>query len=151
MSSLFSNLFGNAFQPANVQTSITPRQLFTPQMTQQAVNQNVASNQRSLAMPELLKGIYDPTSGFSMSPFHMARTVGPRAAGIAANNTIRAGQPLQDASQNAQMLLGGQTARENEGLGLANLYGNMQDVGFGQGMNNAQQGLGLLQALGIWG
>jgi len=151
MSDLFSNIFGNAFQPANVSTSITPRQPFDSNSTQHSVNQSVASNQRSNSLPAIMKQLYSPSSGFSMGPANMAQAAGPLSQSYAQNNSIRAMQPLSDYSQNAQMLLGGQQARENEGLGLASLYGNMQDVGFSQGMNNAQNGLGLLQALGIFG
>ncbi len=151
MSDLFSNIFGNAFQPSNVQTSINPRQPFTPQMTQQYTNQQVASNQRTNSLPAIMKQLYSPSSGFSMGPANLAQAAGPLSQSYAQNNQIRAMQPLSDASQNAQMLLGGQQARENEGLGLANLYGNMQDVGFNQNMNTAQNGLGFLQALGIFG
>lgn len=132
---------------ANVTSGITPMSPYSQNQTQHSVNQQVASNQRTNNMPALMKQLYSPSSGFSMGPANFASAAGPLSQAFAKNNQIKAMQPLQDYTQNAQSLLSGQQARESDALQSAQQFGQMQNMGWQQGLQNLQGTQALLSAL----
>ncbi len=135
---------------ANVTTPFSPTAPYSQDQIQQSTNRMVAGQQRSNSMPALLKQ-FQPTSGFSMSPATAWRATNALAGSNANVNSIKAMNPLSMNQQNAQSMLGQQTAQEQNALQLAGLYGQQQDMNFNQGMQGLQTGSQLLQMLGFGG
>lgn len=130
----------------NVQTSIDPEIVYTPEMTQLAVNQQVAQNDQAASLPWLLNQYARPGMA-TTSPAMLAKAAYPM--GIAqANNAIAQTQiPWQDQMANLNFLLKGQTAREKEALGLGGLALQQQNFQRNNDLTNVQSLLGLLTQL----
>jgi hypothetical protein len=110
--------------PPTVQTSITPTPIYTPQMTNQAVNQSFAT-----AMPDLNSVVKQfDRPGVSRSAGTLAAAMPQMAEGALTAMQAQAEIPLQDMMANQQHLLAGETAREQEGLDLANLLARQGQI-----------------------
>jgi hypothetical protein len=130
--------------PPTVQTSINPTPIYTPQMTNQAVNQAFAT-----AMPDLNSVVKQfDRPGVSRSAGTMAAAMPQMAEGALTAMQAQAEIPLQDMMANQQHLMAGEVAREQQGLDLANLLARNQQIATrGQlGMQGQNMNL-LLQAL----
>lgn len=125
----------------NINTSITPQNIYSPQQTNEAVNQAVASS--SMPLPWLQNQFAG--KGMSVnSPAAISRAMVPYAQGLVQGQTAAAQIPLQDATANAQHMLAGQQAREVEGLDWARLLTSAQGLNNSSRMNTLQSVLGLL-------
>ena len=125
----------------NINTSITPQNIYSPQQTNEAVNQAVASS----SMP--LSWLQNQFAGKGMnvnSPATISRAMVPYAQGLTQGQTAAAQIPLQDATANAQHMLAGQQAREGEGLDWARLMTSAEGLNNSSRMNTLQSVLGLL-------
>lgn len=122
----------------NIQTSITPEAVYSPWMTQAAVNTAVA-RQHQLSDPrQLMKRTDRP--GSSRGAGALLAAIPGMAEGDLGERRARAEIPLEDFFANAGNILRGQTGRDREALGYANLgarlLGNEIDT------QNAAAGLG---------
>ncbi len=121
---------GGAGSMPNVQTSINPSGVFNQNQTQQSINQTRALAQQHADPRSAMKQFDRPGVSRSAGTMQaaMPQIVQGRAQAAMAPATIG----LQDAQTNAQQLLQGQTARENEGLSLAGLLGQQQQIGINE-------------------
>lgn len=132
-------------QLGQISTSIQPKAIYDPWMTDVAVNQAVANaDQRSNL--ESLMGRFD-TPGVSRSSHHAAL-----AAPLAAQSQLtaadaRARIPFEDLMANQRNMFMGQVARENEALGLGNLSARMYEAQNQDALARMGQSLGYLQSL----
>lgn len=129
----------------NVQTSITPEPMYSAQQTQYAKNQAMADAYQQSSMPWLLKQFDRP--GSSRSAGTMAAALPQYAQGIAGAGLAQQAIPFQDAAANAQQLLQGQTAREQEAQGLAGVLAGFQGSNLNFQTAQRNQLLNLLQQL----
>lgn len=111
----------------SINTSITPENIYTPQMTQEAVNQQRADLAQQANMPWLLKQFARPGAAQN-SPSAMGRAmpiVGQAQTGIA-----RAGTeiPFADSAKNLNHWRSGEVAREQEAQGMAGLMLRNQGI-----------------------
>lgn len=131
----------------NIGTTINPRQPIAPWMTQQSTNQGIAGLQRSfLGDPRKAIG-FTANRGVSWGPAQMGRYANVLAQGNAGVNDFRAQQHFTDAQTNANSLLAGQTARDQEGLSLANMFQQQNQQQFQNQYQQSGDLMGLLQAL----
>lgn len=126
-----------------VQTSITPQNIYSPQQTQAAVNQAIASSSVPL---DWLKSRFAGKGMSVNSPAAISRALVPYSQGLAQGQIASAQIPLQDATANAQHMLAGESARENEGIDWARLMVGAQGINQNARMNTLQSVLGLLGA-----
>lgn len=116
-----------------VQTSITPTNIYTPQMTAQAVNQAVASN-----TPDMRFAMKQNTQpGVSRSAGTMAGAMPAFSKAALSQRQAAAEIPLLDEIANQKHMMAGQVARENEGLQLANLLSRLQSLRDRESLGNA--------------
>lgn len=139
--------YGQQSMPSYVQTSINPRQPYDPWMTQGAINQGVAGLDKTNNLYSTLKAMRRPQSGFGTGPATMGRLTAPLAQYGAQRNAMMQGTMLGDTYANQQSLYGGQMARENEALGLAQNQANQESQQWGQNYNNLSMFGGMLQQL----
>lgn len=112
--------------PMNINTSIQPSGVYTPQQTRYAANQNFA-HQSALADPRFaMKQFSTPgiSQGAQSYASAMPDITAAQSNGIAGNAQI----PFQDASANSQQMLSGQVLREMEGLGWGNIGARQQEL-----------------------
>lgn len=115
-----------------INTSITPTGIYSPQQTQQAMHQGVASAQQGANMPWLQSQMRRP--GMSVnSPATQSRALPTYAGALAQGQEAQWAIPMQDMIANAQHMLSGETAREDEALG----WGRLQSM-----LNTAQNRFG---------
>lgn len=111
------NPFGNSPMVPQVQTSITPTAVYTPDQTQQSVNQQVAQLSAQNNLRQLLHGTDTP--GISRSAGSLQGVLPQIAQSRGQAAAIMQGQPFSDAQTNMTQMLQGQEAQGNEWLGLA--------------------------------
>lgn len=109
-------LFSNLMQ---VGTSITPKPIYSPDMTSGAVN-NAVAEQHQAANPEYLMKATD-RPGRSRDAGSLMTVMPGMVGGEVGARMAKAGIPLDDAFANAGNILRGEVARDREGLGYANL------------------------------
>jgi hypothetical protein len=125
----------------NVNTSIAPQNIYSPQQTDEAVNQAVASS----SMP--LPWLQNQFAGRGMSvnsPATISRAMVPYAQGLSQGQNAMAQIPLQDITANAQHWSAGEQARENEGLDWVRLLTSSQGLNQNARLNTLQSVLGML-------
>lgn len=121
----------------NIQTTITPQSVYTPQDTRAATNQAIADSQMNANLRWLQKPYDKP--GVSRSASQLALAI-PQAQQYLSQGQLAAQQiPFSDATTNAQSLLRGQTGRDAEGLGLANVLSqfNASNMGYNTAQNSS--------------
>lgn len=135
---------------AQVQTNITPQSIYTPQMTQWAVNQAVAENTPDLR--SAMKQFDRP--GVSRSAGTMAAALPTVASAQLAQREAASQIPLLDEIANQKHLLTGEVAREGQALEMGGMLNRLnatrqqqQLAGRQNDLNQLQQNGGLLQAL----
>ena len=127
----------------NVQTSINPQTVYTPGMTQLAVNQQVAQGDEASSLPWLLTKYARGGMG-TASPGIQAQAAYPQGLAEANTSIAQTQLPFQDQMANLNFLLKGQTAREGEALGLGQLGMRTQNFQRNNDLSNVQTLLGLL-------
>lgn len=125
----------------SVQTSINPQNIYSPQQTQEAVNQAVASS--SMPLPWLQNRMVGRGMNVN-SPATIDRAMVPYAQGLAQGQVASAQIPLQDITANAQHYSAGEQAREGEALDWARLLASSQGINQNARLNTLQSVLGLL-------
>lgn len=109
-----------------INTSITPRSVYSPWQTQVAVNQAVADSRIS---PNSVYKRFD-RPGVSRSQSTKYRAAPTLASGFSLGQQQAAGIPLGDEIANQQNLMQGQLAKHQEFTGLAGLL--LKQLGLGQ-------------------
>jgi hypothetical protein len=137
----------------NITTSITPRPIYSEDMTRGATNLAVAEQHKAGFLPDLLKR-YDQ-HGVSRGAGQTARAMGDAAGYNQAARRAAVELPMEDAFTNAQAILGGQAAQAGEAQGLAGvllkLMGNQQDLRYGlAGAQNDLFGTGMNLAASLF-
>lgn len=117
-----------------INTSITPRSVYTPLMTQMAVNQAVSDSR--LTPQSVAKQFMRP--GVSASQSTKYRSAPALAAGFSQGAQQAAGIPLADNIANEQNLMQGQLAKHQEWTGLAQLL--LKQLGLQQSVDQSQLG-----------
>lgn len=125
----------------SIQTSITPQNIYSPQQTNEAVNQAIASS--SMPLPWLQNRFVGAGMNVN-SPATISRAMVPYGQGLAQGQIASAQIPLQDITANAQHYSAGEQARENEGLDWARLLTSAQGINQNARLNTLQSVLGLL-------
>ena len=129
----------------HVDTSITPRPIYTPGQTQGLVN-NTMGQAEMAANPAFLKKGLDGR-GVSRSIGSDA-AVAPQSMGILGDAALaQASIPFGDSFANAQNMLSGETARDAEALGLANVGASQYDSVYGAGQQQQNLLLSLLMGM----
>lgn len=135
---------------SSVTTSITPGTIYSPQATQHAVNQARATAAMN-ANPLFAQKQFD-RPGLSRSVGTMAAAMPTIADALSSGRAAATALPFADAAANAAHLLAGQTARDQEGLGLASinqmLSATQQNFDQSQRQNQMALLMQLLQGLG---
>ncbi len=126
-----------------VQTTITPTNLYTPQMTQAAVNQAIASNTPDSRFAQ--KANYTP--GVSRSAGTLAAATPALTQGIWAQRQGAAEIPLLDEIANQKHMLAGQVGRENEAQSLASLMQRLNLLHQQESNNSASNYQSVLMSL----
>ena len=134
------------YPATNINTSVAPKPLYTPQQTRSALNQAVAGAQADAY--DIRKRFNNPgfSSGIGTARNMQAPLANSRARAADAMATL----PFNDMGANANQLLQGQVARENEAQGWGNLGAN--NLAHAQQLSNQRQQLGwslLNQIMGI--
>lgn len=119
----------------NVQTSIEPQPIYSPIQTQYSKNQAMADAYQQSSFPWLLKQFDRP--GMSRSQGTIGAATPQYVQGLANAGMAQQAIPFQDAAANAQNMLQGETAREQEAQGLARVLAGFQ--GSNQNAQIAQQ------------
>ncbi len=127
----------------NIQTSITPGPIYSPQQTQEAVNSAVAS--QHVPLPWLQSRYAGRGMGVN-SPGVIGSVLPTYARGVAAGQQATAQIPFQDTLADAQHILAGQTARENEAQDIYRILSGQDSVNRNFQLNSLQSLLGLLGA-----
>jgi hypothetical protein len=120
---------------STVTTSITPAPIYTPEMTQQAINQARATAAQQ-ANPFFQQKQFD-RPGMSRSAGSMGAAMPGIAEAISSGNSAASALQFADAAANAQHMLAAQAAQDQEGLGLAGI--NMSLAEQRQAFENAQK------------
>lgn len=110
-----------------VNTSINPQPIYSPQQTQEAVNQARASQLGPQDMSWLLSRSGGAGRAIG-SGSTMSNAIPQIAQGISAGGLAGAQLPFEDAAANAQHILAGQRARDAEFSGLAGLPMQQQQM-----------------------
>lgn len=129
--------------PAEINTSITPNNIYTPEMTRAAVNQAAATQHQQGSLPYLLDQVARPGMS-SRSPYMISRTLPAVAATDAAARQAQVDIPFSDAQANLQNMLAGQVAREQEAQGLYGVQLGQDHINRNTQLSNAGNLLGLL-------
>ena len=127
-------MFNNPWQAFQTQGSITPRQPYTPDLTQRAINLSQAEQHQAANLSPMLNAMAKPGIG-TRSPMMMQRAMPQVAQALGRGAAAPAGIGFGDAEANARVYRGGQAALSGEQLGLAQLMGQLQDTS-----NASQQG-----------
>ena len=118
--------YGMQPPPMNyVQTGIQPRQVYTPQLSRQAINQGRAGLAQQFNPMALAKQFDRP--GVSRGPQTAARIAPMMAQGYAARSALGPNIRFSDDAANRQMLLSGQSARDQSAGQWADLMSRGQD------------------------
>lgn len=125
---------------ANIQTNISPSPIYTPNMTQLAVNQAVADNTPDLR--NAMKAFDRP--GVSRSAGTVAAAMPTVAASQLAQREAAATIPMLDEIANQKHQLAGEVAREQQALEMGNLLNRLNQTRQQQQIGNAQNQLGQL-------
>lgn len=136
------------YPATNISTSIQPKPLFSDRQTRSALNQAVAGAQAQYQPYDLNKRFNNP--GFSKGIGTARNMQAPLMAGRANAADAMATLPFNDMAANANQLLQGQVARENEAQGWGNIGAN--NLAHAQQLSNERQQLGwslLNQIMGI--
>lgn len=129
-----------------INTSITPQNIYSPRLTNMAVNQAAANASTQGNLPFLLQQASRAGIG-SRSPAALAAAM-PQVARASVNaNTARQAIPFSDAMANAKNMLAGQVAREDEALGWGGLQNRMADLQRGYRTSNQASILQLLSSM----
>jgi len=132
-------------QQAHVGSSITPRPIYQPWMTQTAANTVQAQADQASNVPYLMKMFDRP--GVSRSDAHFA-AVAPLVAENQVNAaTARASIPFEDSMANERNLFMGQVARENESLQWGNLMARIHEANQQNRLNQTGRISNLLSGL----
>ena len=130
---------GNSAGNIEVDTSVNPTGVYSNQQTREGQNLAHAQAMQSGNPAGMIQNYTRP--GISAaSPALLSQMVPEIAGAYGAGQQAVQSLPFQDAMANAQQLLSGQVAREQEGLGMAGVLG---------GLNLAQQRAGLQQQGGL--
>lgn len=119
--------FGGGGGFGTINTSITPQNIYSPRLTNMAVNQAAANAATQGNLPFLLQQAARPGIGYK-SPSRMSAVMPQVARASVDANTARYAIPFSDATANAKNLLAGQVAREGEALGWGGLQNKMRDL-----------------------
>lgn len=126
---------GSSSANPTINTTITPQPVYSPADTQAASNQAIAESQRQANMRWLQKPYDKPGVTRSASSAALAA---PQAQEYLSQGALAAQQiPFSDASTNAQNILRGQTGRDAETLGLAEVLSRFNSAN--TGYNTGQQ------------
>lgn len=109
---------------SQVQTNITPQSIYTPEMTQWAVNQAVADNTPDLR--NAMKQFDRP--GVSRGSGTMAAAMPAVAASQLAQREAAANIPFLDNMANQKHMMSGEIARENQALEMGNLLNRLNST-----------------------
>lgn len=120
---------------STVTTSINPSPIYTPTMTQQAVNQAMATAAQR-ANPYFAQKQFD-SPGMSRTAGSMAAAMPSIADALAQGHSAATALPFADAAANAAHMLAGQSAQDQEGLGLAGINQSLSEMQ--QNFNNSQK------------
>lgn len=113
--------FGNL---AGINTSVTPSSVYTPQQTQQQVNNQIALGQQAADPRFAMKGFTRP--GMSQDQGTFAAALPQIGQSLFQGQSAAAQTPLNDNLANQQNLLAGQVSQSNEALGLGNALSTTQ-------------------------
>lgn len=119
---------------ATVNTSIVPRDIYTPEMTQQRVNQASASAHQQASMPHLLKQF--DSEGVSRSGRNTALALPQVAQAYGDAAQAQAAIPLADEAANQQNRMRGEIAQGLEFNQLARLLLGQQSLNNWVGQQN---------------
>lgn len=139
---------GGTSQPgvANINTSITPRGIYSPKQTAYSKNQAVASSMQQASMPYAMKQFDRP--GVSRGAQSIYRSM-PKVAGAQSNAQMAsAAIPLADEAANQQNMLRGEIAQGLEFNQLARLLLGQQSLNNWVGQQNLGGLGGLLGGIG---
>lgn len=128
-----------------INTSITPQNIYTPQQTTAATNQAVAA-QHAQGDPYAQFKRFD-RPGVSRGAQTGAMALPGIMAGKLGAANAAAMLPFEDAQANAQHVLSGQLAREGEALDWGNLLARLEETQSRLRTSGIQPGLSLLNAL----
>lgn len=131
---------------ANIQTSINPRSIYTPQMTAHSTNQAVADAMQRASMPYAMKQFDRP--GVSRGAQSIALAMPKVAQAYTDAATASGAIPLADEAANQQNLLRGQIAQGSEFNQLARLLLGQVSLGNWQQQANLGGLGGLLSGIG---
>lgn len=138
-------MFGGGQQGSNIQTSINPSNIYSPQQTQEAANQARAG--QAVPLP-WLQGRFAGNGMSVNSPGVVTQSLPAYAQGLTGGMTAQAQIPFQDTRADAQHYLAGQQGRENEAQGWARMLSSADSTNRNFQMNTLQSILSLLGSLG---
>jgi hypothetical protein len=130
---------------ADIQTSITPQGVYSPQQTQEATNQAVASQQQMANLP-WLQGRYARPGMSQASPAIASRALPDYGAALAGAQQARVDIPFQDTRADAANILAGQTAREGEAIDWYRILSALGGANRGAAVNESSALLNMLTA-----
>jgi hypothetical protein len=140
--------FGNSPMVPNVSTSITPGGVFSPEQTQQSINQQRGQLSAQNNLRQLLHGTDTP--GVSRSAGSIAAILPQIAQSRGESALLGQAVPFSDAQANAQQTLQGQQAQGNEWLGLVGASNQMNQQALANQYAQQQQLLQILSGLGLF-
>lgn len=126
-----------------VTSTIRPTNIYTPQMTQAAVNNAVAQNTPDFRFA--MKANYTP--GVSRSAGSMAAAMPSVTGDILGQRKSAAEIPLLDEIANQKHMMAGQVGRESESLAMANLLSRLNALKQRDALNNLGTSSNLLLSL----
>ena len=146
VSPLATGTLNNSMGSLNLNTSITPQPLYSPELTQAGVNQVRAEADQAANLPWLMKQHDSP--GVSRSAGTLG-LVAPKAGAIAAGGQENAANLiLDDSIANQKNMLAGEIARGAEARGMGGLWASLQDMLSQFGQNQFRRQLGLFDMMG---
>ncbi len=138
-----NTLTGGSNNTADIQTSITPQGIYSPQQTQEAKNQAVASQQQMANLP-WLQGRYARPGMSQASPGIASQALPAYGAALAGAQQARVDIPFQDTRADAANILAGQTAREGEAIDWYRILSGLGAANRGAAVNNSSSLLNML-------
>jgi hypothetical protein len=126
-------------------TSVTPRNIFTPQQTAYNTNQGVANAFTQSDPYSLSKEMDRP--GMSRSAATQRNLLPAQMQGRVQAAQAQAELPFADAAANANNMLRGQVAREGEALGWSDIGSSLNQNAMSRQLVNNQQAISLLSTL----
>ena len=128
----------------NVQTGVTPTQVYSPEQTQDQLSQMYAQAFQQANPLSLMSTVYNPSSGTQLGANALGK-MAPLQAGILSGAQLGAANlQASNANANANSLLSGQQLDASTGLDLAGLQSQQNQMNYGQNIQNAQYGQTLL-------